>query len=1725
MAKLLASSQITIVDLNDAVSLRSYIGCSHARVQFLNNNGTYVPNFQDDNNNVTLKAELNKLGNSTNLVQTPGNLVTRVEWFVKLAPSKDYVKITPQMTDYELISNGVANIYTGLKIKKNIMNKSHPGVTFKVEMDYKEAWMEDTHVQISEIDFNLTIQGEDGSDAYTAVLTNSTHSIICNPNGSADDGEIGINGRAFSDALAFKGTSVLTAVANNPTTGQFSISLEGSGCTAVKQDPDTFYIDTIEATSALINADGNLKSANIDARNTSNGGKVKVTFNLEGVTTIVQYMTFSKVYNGADGINGIDGADGESAKYITLSIKEGTAVFKYDKNSSTPNVSTTKIEAIKFNINNPSYVWSYLNNGTWTNISGQTSSILTVNATDSYFNSSNSVTFRCTVNNLYSDEITISKLIDGNDSVLVQLSNESHVIACYNGGGFKPGEADRATTEVVAYKGATALSLTTGTPGKGQYKIEVISNSAITHSLSGNIIKITNMTADSAVLVINVNCEGTIYKKTMSLSKAKDGREGIDSYVAALTNEFHSLPARTDGTVTSYNGCSTSIELYKGSELITTGVTYSALANSGVTGSLSGNTYTVTDLSVDSSSVQLTAQYNGRSYSKIFTLTKNKQGTSGADSTSYWLIPSSTSINKDKNGVLNPTSITYTSKKQTGNAALTDFAGRFKIYTSNNKGQTYTLAYTSGSNESSKTYNLPSDLTAIKCELYLTDGTTLVDTQTIIVTSDGADGSDGRDAAYVIVSGENTFKYAPNFIGTPTPSSIVLTRSLFNVTGGKWQYFDDTSWVDFNPVQTGATLEITPTMAHFATSSNKVMRVRYFINSSVYDETSIVKVADGAAGANAFTVILDNETHTVVADQNGNLLSGEAAKATTNVIVYKGADKVTNFKLTKVSETGISTTVNDSNKTITLSSMVNNSNSGTCTVKITVEGQDIQKIFSVTKTKQGANGAPAKLITITPSANAFVTNKDGAVTPNGNITLTATTQGLSGNVTWQKSVNGGAYGSIGSGAETVNGNTLTISKNNIAAGSTVSYKAYITSGSTYEDIITIPHIREGNDGTNAYTVILSNPSHTVPANSNGDVTQANLNTCTTDIIVYKGSSTVKPTVNNLSAVPSNLFRIEQATDTANAKIIMSSFPNNVDTATATVDVVVGGQTIKQTFTVTKAKQGAQGNPAKAVFVSGPQIFKYAKNGASVSPTTITLSAVEKNFTGTRRKWYANNNEIAGQTGTNLVINPSSTTSGQYFMNSDSVTFKYESDGLTDEITVTKMYDGTDTYSVILTNESHSISCNKDGVPLDGELAKALTSVKVFRGTTELTASNTAAANKFVISKGTLTGCTANYVVTNSVNTGVVIASMTADTGTVPISINIDNGKANVTKTFSVAKVKVGATGAAGAPAKVIQITGASTIIQKKDGSYDPSNGIALTVVKKNTSDSIKWYNSQNQEIGTGDSYTVPTNVFSNTKTYTIKAQCSGDSSVYDTHTISKVTDGVDSITSYIWAPNGTTIRNSNTTSLTVEGVIFSGSSNVSTTVDAKFKWQKKVGDKWVDIKTATGNQQGNTISVSQDDIPAMLIIKCAMTYKGTEQVDTIVLEDINDPVQSVVFSTAGTTFKNGIGETWLVAKAIRNGTEIDVIRLVDTLPSNSSGFQGEIIYVKNKDKYYKYNNNAWVELTEIPQANSNSLYSYNWTKYDSNGNIVSGWRRTGKVIHITAGDVTQKSIFMVDIEG
>ena len=155
----------------------------------------------------------------------------------------------------------------------------------------------------------------------------------------------------------------------------------------------------------------------------------------------------------------------------------------------------------------------------------------------------------------------------------------------------------------------------------------------------------------------------------------------------------------------------------------------------------------------------------------------SKNGTNGTSPTAYHLIVSHGAINKSQAGVYNPTTVTLTSKYQTGNGALNNYSGRFKIETTTDNNTWTQDSASSTANESSKTYTIPANIKAVRFSLYLAGGfTTLLDQQTVPVVTDGAKGDNGEDAYTIILTNEaHTFPAGVSAALAGSATSNVMT--------------------------------------------------------------------------------------------------------------------------------------------------------------------------------------------------------------------------------------------------------------------------------------------------------------------------------------------------------------------------------------------------------------------------------------------------------------------------------------------------------------------------------------------------------------------------------------------------------------------------------------------------------------------------------------------------------------------------------------------------------------------------------------------------------------------------------------------------------------------------------------------------------------------------------------------------------------------------------------
>lgn len=207
-----------------------------------------------------------------------------------------------------------------------------------------------------------------------------------------------------------------------------------------------------------------------------------------------------------------------------------------------------------------------------------------------------------------------------------------------------------------------------------------------------------------------------------------------------LSNDNVTVPADFDGSNPVLTGATTEISLYDGTVEVTGLWTVTPTPSGGVTGTFVANVYTVTGFTVDSGSVSFEATRLGYPTKTIvFSISKAKAGEDGTPATIYSISTSTGTIKRSAAGGYDPSTLTMEAYSVTGVTPRILYAGRFKVYTSND-GVSYTLRYTSSVDQDTYVYTLIAAITHVKIELYKAGGTaTLVDYEIIPVVEDGAD--------------------------------------------------------------------------------------------------------------------------------------------------------------------------------------------------------------------------------------------------------------------------------------------------------------------------------------------------------------------------------------------------------------------------------------------------------------------------------------------------------------------------------------------------------------------------------------------------------------------------------------------------------------------------------------------------------------------------------------------------------------------------------------------------------------------------------------------------------------------------------------------------------------------------------------------------------------------------------------------------------------------------
>ena len=337
-----------------------------------------------------------------------------------------------------------------------------------------------------------------------------------------------------------------------------------------------------------------------------------------------------------------------------------------------------------------------------------------------------------------------------------------------------------------------------------------------------------------------------------------------------------------------------------------------------------------------------------------------------------------------------------------------------------------------------------------------------------------------------------------------------------------------------------------------------------------------------------------------------------------------------------------------------------------------------------------------------------------------------------------------------------------------------------------------------SDGAvDATTINITNDNVSIPANQAG--TPSSFANSGTTITAFIGSTQLNY---NTAGTANPSFRVSNVAATgvtADSSPTVSSnsyAPGNItamstDTGTIVYTIKVRNSlgaenTYEKIQTFTKVKDGELGVTARAVSLStNDQVFTYSSSGSSPSPSSTTITATKFNSSGTAYfRFIKNGTQVYNGTSNTYTYTPQS--SHGDMPDVIQVELREGSDSsavlAADQITLSGIkpgangVNGNDAYTVILTNESHTLlkanTANGGGITYTG----SGTNIIVYKGVTELNSvSGTPGTGQFkVTSDGGVNINTGTISVSGNPAQVADHNSMTSAQASVTYTINIEN---------------------------------------------------------------------------------------------------------------------------------------------------------------------------------------------------------------------------------------------------------------------------------------------------------------------------------------------------------------
>lgn len=826
-----------------------------------------------------------------------------------------------------------------------------------------------------------------------------------------------------------------------------------------------------------------------------------------------------------------------------------------------------------------------------------------------------------------------------------------------------------------SYRNVANTGYVTGTPSGTLYRTDT------------GISADTTLTIDPAKFNSGVNVVGfkavctyggTTYEDTFSVAKLA---EGTDSTVMYLSNEFDSVTAAADGSISaSFIQVTSNVKVYRGATNVLYGassetspawaISYTVTANGTTSASytttqtLSGTTYAynagtgdftvdMRTASFDQVKVNITATRGSESLTKVLTVSKQKPGAAGSSGVVIDLDNESHTVPTDANG--NNGNFTGCATTASLYLGASDISGAVGVSWS--APSVVTGSVTGAASNGDRTYTvtaMSSDAATIRLRATYSG----VNYDTIFTVTKAKGGATGTPATtYSIVPDVASIKRTAIGV-TPivTVPATTLTVTGYTQTGnaapvawgdstrGYVRFFTSTDGVNFTASTSGQLAATTGKIGWTISGAVTHVRAALYADSgyaTLLDQETIPIVADGAAGVNAKSLRLTADSQIFTINKAGANSPGQ----------------------------------------VNLTALLGGSLSGTV-------------VWSTTPS-----------VTLVPASNTLQSLPFANMGANNSVTVTASLDGLSDSITIVK---------VNEGADTVNAfltngvHTFTCD----LAGNVTSYLGSDTYLQVYEG---------ANLQVYSGTVV---STAEYPPESTG-----------------KGKYNVKLTNGNIgtrtpSGAGSNLY-LPPATTGVAAGTDASSTVLDIYLRTTSNKLVA----LQQIQTFSKSKQGATGpagSDGKVLTLSADsQIFTISKTGTN-TPAQIVLTAYKSAAVTETLQWVSDPVNVVSGTGNTKTL----TFAGMGANNSVKVTVSAPNAGLSDSITISKVTEGSDAFTSYLSNSQHTLTCDSAGNVTDGYLGSD-SLLYVFEGANKQTFSGTVSAT-YPATKGTYNVTLAYY---------------------------------------------------------------------------------------------------------------------------------------------------------------------------------------------------------------------------------------------------------------------------------------------------------------------------------------------------------------------------------------------